>query len=124
MARFNFITIFILLLLLAILIYFRYVTPYQISIQHGILKSVVQRGYVFKTYEGELELSGRNEQSQQLLHFSVTRAALADSLMSVTGDEVTLKFLTYKGKLPWRGESAMVADELLYVATPDTAGVH
>lgn len=124
MARFSFVTIFILLLLVATLIYFRYLTPYQISIQQGILKSVVQQGYVFKTYEGWLELPGESEQSHQLLHFSVVRSTLADSLISVTGDEVTLKLLTYKGRLPWRGESATIADALLYVTTPDTAGVH
>jgi len=124
MARFSFVTIFILLLLLATLIYFRYVTPYQISIQHGILRSVVQRGYVFKTYEGYLQLPGKSDTTGQLLHFSIIRKTLADSLFSDIGKDVTLKLLTYKGKLPWRGESAVIADELLYVTRSDSTDVY
>ncbi|MBX5439815.1 MAG: hypothetical protein IRZ29_09770, partial [Thermoflavifilum sp.] len=101
-------------------VYFRYVTPYQISIQHGVLQSIVQRGYVFKTYEGQLALPGRNDSVPLILHFSVVRPSLADSLISVIGNEVTLKLLTYKGRLPWRGESATIADALLYVSVPDS----
>lgn len=127
MARFSFVTIFILLILLGTLVYFRYLTPFQVSIQHGILVSVVQRGYVFKTYEGVLILPAALQQgdsTKRELHFSVERASLADSLMHYSGDEVVLKLLTYKGRLPWRGESATIATALLDVEKPDSLEYH
>jgi hypothetical protein len=109
MSRFTFITIFIIVFLLSILIYFHFLSPYQIGIKSGILKDIVNRGYIFKTYEGELQTS------TDTLNFSVDKSSLADSLMHYQGKYITIQYEQFKGSLPWRGESKMIVTTLLNV---------
>ena len=84
----------------------------------GTLNYVVEKGYVFKTYEGEMILSGfqtkgmTNMGSNEFL-FSITDKDIAMKLMVNAGREMVLHYKEYKGALPWRGYSNFVVDSIV-----------
>lgn len=105
-------------------VYFKYYFVFGSGVKTGTLNYVVNKGYVFKTYEGELILSGVSSklpgtiQSNQFL-FSVDNERIAEQLMRMGGKEVELQYKEYMGALPWRGYSKFVVDSILSVRTPE-----
>lgn len=89
----------------------------------GTLNYVVEKGYVFKTYEGEMILSGfqtkgmTNMGSNEFL-FSITDKNIAMKLMVNAGKEMVLHYKEYKGALPWRGYSNFVVDSIVSITNP------
>jgi hypothetical protein len=79
---------------------------------------VVYKGYIFKTYEGEVILAGfQNKPALQSneFTFSVDKKAVAEKLMLASGKEVQLHYLEYLGALPWRGYSKFVVDSIVSI---------
>lgn len=82
----------------------------------GELNSVTYTGYIWKTYEGEIILTGygtkHNSGSVQskTFRFSVKDADVAEQLKKMTGYRVTVHYKEYKGALPWRGYERAVVD--------------
>jgi hypothetical protein len=90
------------------------------GVKTGELNYFVRKGYVFKTYEGNVIQAGFRSQNAGTIQsyefkFSVEDEAIADSLMRCTGKEVELHYKEYLAKLPWRGVSNFVVDEILSV---------
>ncbi len=118
--RFLWGTLIVLLLGGGAFIYGRYYFVFGSGVKAGTLNYVVNKGYLFKTYEGVLIMEGfrsagqGNIQSNQFA-FSVEDANLADSLMRLSGRHVELQYKEYIGALPWRGYSNFVVDSLLSV---------
>lgn len=76
----------------------------------GVVIKFSKKGYVFKTYEGELNLGGINTitntaQVNQLWQFSVKDQAVADSLMKCEGRKVSLQYKEIIKAMPWQGET-------------------
>lgn len=100
-----------LVLILSLIIYFRYYFVYSEGTRVGILYKFSRKGTIFKTYEGEVILPGiRNKNkdasmSSNIFHFSVTDEALAKKLMNSQGMEIELQYVYYNRPLPWRGDS-------------------
>ena len=118
MRRFLGITILIIVLALAIFVYWRFYRPFGDGVKAGELNYLVKKGYVFKTYEGKLIQSGlRSRQPGSVasyeFEFSVERKDIADSLMRNSGKEFVLHYKEYFGRLPWRGHSFFVVDSIL-----------
>lgn len=105
------------------------------GVKAGNLNQVVYKGWVWKTYEGRIIMSGfRNNKSSSGLqsnefNFSVDKKALgyrangsvysvADSLMRCSGKNVQVRYREYKGSLPWRGMQKYVVYEILSVSSP------
>jgi len=72
---------------------------------------------VFKTYEGELNLGGVNALPGNTIvnnfwQFSVKDEVVALQLMEMEGKMVRLHYTEYLGKLPWRGETKYIVDDI------------
>lgn len=123
MKKILFIVLSVLILGGAGFVYFKYYFVFGSGIKTGTLNYVVHKGYVFKTYEGEMILSGVSSktpgtiQSNQFL-FSVDNEEVAKKLERMGGMEVELQYKEYLGALPWRGYSKFIVDSILSVRRP------
>lgn len=106
----------ILLVVLAIFIYWRFYFVLAEGTQAGTLNIFQKKGIIFKTYEGKIILSGfkANVQSNEF-SFSVTKEAVAQELLKVSGREVNIHYKQYFGSLPWRGMQKFIVDSIYEV---------
>jgi hypothetical protein len=109
--------IVILLLAGAGFCYYKYLWVFSDGTKTGELNSVTYTGYIWKTYEGEMILSGYGNKSasggavqSKIFKFSVADKAVAEELQQLTGQRVTVHFKEYKGALPWRGYERAIVD--------------
>jgi hypothetical protein len=109
--------VLVVVLFLATLIYWNYFFTYSEGYRAGLLQKFSKKGAMFKTYEGEMILSSitsnRNVAlaSEKFL-FSVTSDKLASQLDTIQGQFVILHYTQKNSKLPWRGESLYLVDEV------------
>lgn len=106
----------IILLVLVIFIYWRFYFVYSEGTKAGILNTFQQKGFVFKTYEGNLIQSGfkANVQSNEFV-FSVVDEKVANVLNQNSGREINVHYKRYLGALPWRGVEKYIVDSILEV---------
>jgi len=81
----------------------------------GVLIKFSKKGYIFKTYEGELNIGGMGNipntaQANQLWDFSVRDKAVADTLMKLEGKKVSLHYNEVIKNLFWDGETKYFVD--------------
>jgi hypothetical protein len=110
----------IVFLLLAGYFSYKYYFVFGRGVKAGELNYFVQKGYVFKTYEGKLIQSGyRSKQPGSLqsneFEFSVVNEQVAQKLMTSSGKVVELHYKEYLGALPWRGFSKFIVDSIVAV---------
>ncbi len=94
--------------------------PYSKGNRAGLLYKFSNKGYIFKTYEGELNLGGINAIPgntivNNLWQFSVKDANVASQLMEMEGKIVRLHYIEYLGRVPWRGDTKYIVDEIKVV---------
>jgi hypothetical protein len=117
------IIIFVVVLVVGVIIGTRYFYVVGEGMKAGTLNYVVKKGYIFKTYEGEMILDGfqskgpNTMQSNEFL-FSITDTALAMKLMLSAGNHVLVRYKEYNGSVAWRGYSKFVVDSLVSIAGP------
>lgn len=122
------ITSLVLAIALACFIYVKFFFVFGEGVKAGNLNQVMYKGYVFKTYEGRVILTGFKGgktggiQSNEF-NFSVKDKAVADSLMRCSGKEVEIHYKEYLGTLPWRGMEKYIVDEILSVREADKTTV-
>lgn len=106
----------IIALILVVFIYWRFYFVYSEGTKAGILNTFQQKGFVFKTYEGNLIQSGfkANVQSNEFV-FSVVDEEVAKVLNQNSGRELNLHYKRYLGALPWRGVEKYIVDSILEV---------
>ncbi|MCX6199749.1 MAG: 6-phosphogluconate dehydrogenase [Bacteroidetes bacterium] len=101
----------VFLLLLALVITFLVFNfTYSEGSRAGVLMKFSKRGYVFKTYEGELNTGGvgniaNTAQVNQVWYFSVKDNGFADTLHLYEGKKVILFYQQKIKHLPWQGET-------------------
>ena len=112
----------IFILILCLVVYFLIATVYTYSDGNraGRLIKFSHKGYIFKTYEGELNLGGINTTNGGVLinnmwEFSVEGKEVADSLSKLEGRDVTLHYKEKMTALPWRGESKYIVDKIIQI---------
>jgi hypothetical protein len=121
------IIIFVVVLVAGVLIGTRYFYVVGEGMKAGTLNYVVKKGYIFKTYEGEMILDGfqskgpNTMQSNEFL-FSITDTALAMKLMLSAGNHVLVRYKEYNGTVAWRGYSKFVVDSLVSISNPASSG--
>jgi len=120
MRRFLFMVIGGVVLVLGLFFVYKYYFVFGRGVKAGELNYFVEKGYVFKTYEGRLIQSGyRSKQPGALqsneFQFSVTNERIAQRLMSSSGKFVELHYKEYLGALPWRGFSNFIVDSVITV---------
>ena len=114
--------IVVAVLVLGLLLFFfvRYYWVFGDGVKAGTLNYVVRKGYVFKTYEGELIQTGLQSKAPNSMQsneftFSVDNAAGAQKLELASGKQVQLHYREYVGSIPWRGFSKYVVDSIISI---------
>jgi hypothetical protein len=110
-------------LVLVLLVIGRYYFVLGSGMKAGTLNYVVYKGYIFKTYEGEMILTGLQSKgpasmSSNEFLFSITDKDLAMRLMVNAGKEMVLHYKEYNGALPWRGVNKFVVDSIVSITNP------
>jgi flagellar basal body-associated protein FliL len=112
--------ILFLILALGTFVFVRYYFVFGTGVKSGELNYLVNKGVVFKTYEGKLIQTGfradkpEGFQSNQF-EFSISDKALAEELMKASGKNVQLHYKEYFGAIPWRGFTKFIVDEIISV---------
>ena len=111
-----------IILILGFIFYYRYYRPFaDDGVKAGTLNYVVHKGYIFKTYEGELIQTGLQSKAPMSMQsnefsFSVVDEVLAKRLELASGKEVQLHYVEYLGTLPWRGYSKFIVDSVISIS--------
>ncbi|RFS23852.1 hypothetical protein DVR12_08155 [Chitinophaga silvatica] len=127
MGRFLFIVIALVVLILGGVFFYKFYFVFGRGVKAGELNYFVQKGYVFKTYEGRLIQSGYRGkvagtiQSNEF-QFSVTSERIAQQLMTASGKTVELHYKEYLGSLPWRGYSSFIVDSIISIRDSNMGG--
>ena len=116
-----------LILALGVFVFVRYYFVFGTGVKSGELNYLVNKGVVFKTYEGKLIQSGfradkpEGFQSNQF-EFSVADKKLAERLMLASGKNVQLHYKEYFAAIPWRGFTSFIVDIIISIddAKPNT----
>ena len=114
----------IILAVLAGIFYFKFLWVFSDGTKTGELNSLTYTGYLFKTYEGEIILTGYGNKNasgtvqSKNFKFSVSNREVADKLRQMTGLRVTVHYKEYKGKLPWRGYENAIVDAVVEEGSP------
>ena len=121
----------IALLLAAAFCYFKFWWVFSHGTKTGELNSLTYTGYIFKTYEGEMILTGYGTKaggnSVQSKNFKFSaRKDVAEELQGLTGQRITVHYKEYKGVLPWRGYEKSIVDKVVSSGEidPAAAGSH
>src|ERR1700742_2955523 len=122
MKKFLRIAVIVFIAGLAIFIWLRYFYAVGIAgAKAGELNYVVQKGYLWRTYEGKIIQAGLKSgmgsmvQSNEFI-FSISDSAVANKLMANSGKQVNLHYKEYNGAVPWRGNSRFVVDSIIWIS--------
>lgn len=118
LARFARTLVILLILGLAVFVFIRFYFVFGSGAKAGQLNFIVKKGYVFKTYEGRMILTGYKSQvpgsiQSNEFEFSVVSERVANTLMSNSGAFFELHYKEYLGALPWRGMSRYIVDSVI-----------
>jgi hypothetical protein len=103
---------------LAGFLYFKFWWVFSDGTKTGELNSLTYTGYLWKTYEGEIILTGYGSKNAQgtvqskNFKFSVQDKEVAEQFTNLTGSKVTVHYKEYKGALPWRGYERAIVDTI------------
>ena len=109
----------ILLLAGAGFCYYKFLWVFSDGTKTGELNSLTYTGYIWKTYEGEMILSGYGAKGSvngsvqsKIFKFSVKDKDVAEQIKQLTGQRITVHYKEYKGALPWRGYERAIVDTI------------
>jgi len=111
---FNFLWKFIVaaLLVFGLLFYWFYYNVYSDGERTGLLTKFSHKGNIFKTYEGEMMIGNITASNTGLanekFYFSVADQKIADTLMKIQGQRVSLVYKQYRKNIFWRGDSEYI----------------
>ncbi|MBK8845947.1 MAG: 6-phosphogluconate dehydrogenase [Bacteroidetes bacterium] len=106
------------LAVLAAIAYFILTFTYSEGSRSGILIKISNKGYVFKTYEGELNISGFGDDGQgsllpnKIWAFSVKNKEVYQNLESFQGKKVVLFYDEVIYNFPWQGDTKYFIDSV------------
>ncbi|WP_409965449.1 hypothetical protein PIECOFPK_01415 [Mycovorax composti] len=124
--------VFAILLVLVcggIYIYWKFYYPYTSDgVKSGYLNFAVEKGQIFKTYEGKLiqegirGVMGGGVQSNEF-EFSIKDKKIFDILKMNSGKRVDLHYKEYNGVIPWRGNTRYIVDSIISMRdAPEPSG--
>lgn len=105
--------IIVIVAFIAVMLFFYY-GSYSTGVRAGVVLKISERGAIFKTIEGQLDLQSfgaveSNNQLSQTFEFSVDggHEEIAKILeeVALTGERVRLRYEEKYAILPWRGET-------------------
>jgi hypothetical protein len=110
----------LILVLVAAAYYFICGLTYSEGTRSGILTKVSKKGFIFKTYEGELIVGGLNQGDGAILpatvfKFSVRDKNVYDRLEADQGRKVILHYKQVIKNFFWQGETDYFVNEVTFV---------
>ncbi|HEX8459897.1 MAG TPA: hypothetical protein VF623_00640, partial [Segetibacter sp.] len=108
-------------------VYWRFFFVFAEGTKAGVLNTIQKKGYVFKTYEGQLIQSGFRGnpttaiQSNEFF-FSVKDERVAQILMQNSGKDMELHYKRYLSTLPWRGMQEYLIDSVYNISNANPQG--
>lgn len=107
-------------ILLGLTYYFICGMAYSEGTRSGILTKVSKKGFVFKTYEGELIIGGLNQGDGALMpatifKFSVLDRKVYDMLEADQGKKVVLHYKQVLKNFFWQGETDYFVHEVSFI---------
>jgi hypothetical protein len=110
--------IFVIILILAGVGYWRYYFVFGEGVKGGTLNYFEKKGYVFKTWEGRIVQEGFQSPTAGALQsnefrFSAINDEIAKQLERASGRFVELRYKEYLNPLPWRGASSFIVIEVI-----------
>jgi hypothetical protein len=118
MKKFLKISLVVLLVIFAVIFWWRHYFVFGEGVKAGDLNYLVRKGYIFKTWEGKLIQTGFKTpvpgaiQSNEF-DFSIVDDSIAVKLERASGKFVELRYKEYIKPLPWRGMSRYIVIEIL-----------
>ena len=113
------ITAGVVLLLLGVFFWYKYLFVFGEGVKSGYLNYAVNKGNVFKTYEGKLIQEGFGAAKpgapigSNQFEFSIEDEAVFKQLEMNSGKYFDLHYKEYHGTLPWRGNTVYVVDKVI-----------
>lgn len=99
----------VIIIILGVLFYWFYFNVYSDGDRTGTLTKISHKGNVFKTYEGEMLIGNITQGPAGLVnekfYFSVAEKSIADTLIKMQGQRITLKYNQFRKPFIWRGDS-------------------
>lgn len=100
------------IIIISVCIYWFYYNVYSDGDRTGVLTKISHKGNIFKTYEGEMMIGNLAQSSLGLVnekfYFSVADKKIADTLVKLQGQRVTLQYKQYRKSLAWRGDAEYI----------------
>ncbi len=82
---------------------------YSEGTRTGYMMKISKKGYVFKTFEGQLNLGGLQEDQSSVIgstwNFSLKEGFLAKKLEELEGKKVQLRYKEINRAMPWQGDT-------------------
>ena len=91
---------------------------YSEGSRSGYLFKISKKGYVFKTYEGQLNLGGIGAgdggigSENKYWNFSVSNGEVFEEMERYEGKRVNLKYRQVMRSLPWQGETDYFVEDV------------
>ncbi len=109
--------LFLILLFVAIFIYWKYFYTYSEGYRAGLLQKFSSKGTLFKTYEGELILSSVSSTNSVALasekfFFTLKNKALVRQFDTLQGESVIVHYKQKNAVVFWRGDSEYLVDSV------------
>ena len=89
--------------------YINFNYPYSEGYRSGVVQKISKKGFIFKTYEGELVLIGNNVSFEKFV-FSIKNDSIANVMTSMEGKKVMLHYTQTIGKLSFFGDTNYFID--------------
>jgi hypothetical protein len=120
MKKFGKIALGVVIIGLAIFIWWRFFFVFSEGVKAGDLNYFEKKGFVFKTYEGRLVQEGFQSPTAGALQsnefrFSAKSEEIAKKLEMASGKFVQLRYKEYFAPVMWRGASKYVVIEVLTI---------
>ncbi len=114
-------SIIAVLILVTIITFLIFNYTYSEGSRAGVVIKFSKRGYILKTFEGELNMGGMGNipntaQINMMWSFSVRDQAVADTLMKLEGRKVSLHYKELIKNMPWQGETKYFVDGVEVIA--------
>ena len=121
MKKFLKISLVVLLLIFAVIFWWRHYFVFGEGVKAGDLNYLVRKGYIFKTWEGKLIQTGFKTPNPGAIQsnefdFSIVDDSIAVKLERASGKFVELRYKEYIKPLPWRGMSRYIVIEILDIS--------
>ncbi|HOF19635.1 MAG TPA: hypothetical protein PLO24_00130 [Bacteroidales bacterium] len=107
----------LLVMATAVFVYVNYFHTFSEGYRAGTLQKFSRKGVIFKTYEGELILSGAGAENEIIISpekfsFTMVNKDLVRQFDTLQGQNVIVHFIQKNGAVFWRGESKFLVDSV------------